>query len=130
MKRWILVIFLLTLVISATGCLDQSKGSSTSRLRSKDKEVEESSIQPQQDAPAQSNCTEMDPHPIAISIEEKFDASYDEVMGWYCAGSAFSDILLALETKKLTDVPVPDLLSRVKTQTWEEIWLDLGVTSQ
>ena len=128
MKKWIIVLLALTLVFSITGCQDQTN-SSPSWFRTKDKGTERTPIQTEADSTT-NNCTALDPHPVAQSIEEKFDVSYDDIMGWYCGGSAFSDILLALETEKLSDVPVPDLLLKVKTQTWEEIWLDLGITPE
>jgi hypothetical protein len=130
MKRWIIFIVVFTLTFTAVGCQDRSLDSSSTRLRSKNKEIDERSVHSSEDDSPDSNCTEMDPHPIAKSIEENFDISYGEIIGWYCDGYAFSDILLALETEKLVDVSIPDLLSRVETQSWEDIWLDLGVTTE
>ena len=57
------------------------------------------------------NCSALNPHPMAESIVEQFEVAYEQVMTWYCDGYAFSDILLALETAKLVDQDVPDLLS-------------------
>lgn len=75
------------------------------------------------------NCTEQNPHPMGLSISEQFQISYEQVMTWYCQGDAFSDILLALETQEIADeVEAEELLSRLETQTWEEIWEDLGVS--
>jgi len=75
-------------------------------------------------------CPEEDPQPIAVSIAEKFDVSYKEVISWYCDdGYIFEDILLALQTSKMSDMDPDTLLEETETKTWEEIWDDLGITS-
>ncbi|MFO8036280.1 MAG: hypothetical protein R6U57_06620 [Anaerolineales bacterium] len=76
-------------------------------------------------------CPEEDPHPMAVSISEKFDVPYQEVINWYCEGEyLFEDILLALQTSKMSDAEPGDLLEQTKTKTWEEIWEELGITNQ
>jgi len=75
----------------------------------------------------ETNCSSLNPHPLAESITEQFEVSYDQVMTWYCDGAAFSDILLALETVDLVDESVEELLSMVENMTWDEIWQELGV---
>ena len=76
------------------------------------------------------NCTQYNPHPMGESIAEKFNASYEDVMGWYCDGYAFEDILLALQTSQLVEESPQNLLSRLDTQSWEEIWEELDLTAQ
>lgn len=73
------------------------------------------------------NCTEYNPHPMGESIAEKFDTSYEDVMGWYCDGYAFEDILLALQTSQLTGESPDVLLEKLINQSWEEIWKELGL---
>ena len=75
----------------------------------------------------ETNCSSLNPHPMAEGMAEQFDVTYDEVMTWYCDGYAFSDILLALETELLVDQSAEELLSMFDNQTWEEIWVELGV---
>ena len=75
----------------------------------------------------ETNCSALNPHPMAEGMAETFEVSYDQVMTWYCDGSAFSDILLALETDQLVDQSPEELLSMLEDSTWEEIWQDLGV---
>jgi hypothetical protein len=75
----------------------------------------------------ETNCSTLNPHPLAISITEQYEITYDEVMTLYCDGYAFSDILLALETEGLVDQSTEELLLLLETSTWEEIWQDLGV---
>jgi hypothetical protein len=78
----------------------------------------------------ETNCSTLNPHPMAEGMAEQFEASYDEIMTWYCDGAAFSDILLALETEELVDLSVEELLVMVEESTWEEIWEDLGVNPE
>lgn len=73
------------------------------------------------------NCSSLNPHPLAEGITEQFDVTYDQVMTWYCDGAAFSDIMLALETVELADISVEELLSMLDENTWDEIWQELGV---
>ena len=64
------------------------------------------------------------------SIADKFNAAYEDVMGWYCDGYAFEDILLALQTSQLVEDSPQSLLSRLDTRSWEEIWEELDLTTQ
>jgi len=62
-------------------------------------------------------------HPIGESIADTFDIAYDEIMHYYCQGSDFEDILLALETASESKVPFSEvILSRQEQQPWEQIW--------
>lgn len=84
--------------------------------------------QPPPDAPADW-CVEVRPHPIGQSTADTYeDASYEQVMTWFCAGSTFDDILLALETADQTETTVDDLLARRAAGTgWDQIWQELGL---
>ena len=94
----------------------QSQGESTE---------DETQVEPTENP--ETNCSTLNPHPMAEGMAETFEVSYDQVMTWYCDGSAFSDILLALETEQLVDQSAEELLSMVDESTWEEIWVKLGV---
>ena len=116
---------LFTILLITAGCGDDSLKSSYFQTRPETDLVEESSIEPTENP--ETNCSTLNPHPLAEGITEKFSISYVEVMTLYCDGYAFSDILLALETEQLVDQSVEDLLSLLETRSWEEIWSDLGV---
>ncbi len=73
-------------------------------------------------------CVETNPHPVAQNIAAKYEVSYEQVVEWFCGGSNFDDILLALETRKLTDIPVEDLLARAEKIGWEQLWVETGLT--
>ena len=129
MKKGILIIAVgfisLLLMLCLAGCggdtLKASYYSSRDQISSLDDSSEESPGKPE------TNCSTLNPHPLAEGMAEQFEVSYEEIMTWYCDGYAFSDILLALETEQLVDQPARDLLNLLQTHTWEEIWIDLGV---
>jgi hypothetical protein len=60
-------------------------------------------------------------------INEKYEASQEELMRWYREGRSFQDILKALQTSQLTNIPPEELLTRSMTKSWQEIWKDVGV---
>lgn len=72
-------------------------------------------------------CTEVDPHPMGVSIAEKFDVSYERVMTWFCSGHTFDEILIALQTSGMSDMSVEELLTLRQSQSWDQIWVELGV---
>ena len=72
-------------------------------------------------------------HPIARGIADEYTSmtSYDKVMAWFCDGALFEDILNALTTEELTGVEAQVTLEMLSTgKTWDEIWLELGVTEE
>ena len=69
-------------------------------------------------------------HPIGQSIASQFPdlTAYEEVMVWFCNGFEFEDILTALQTSEETSIPAGELLDAFANgQTWEAIWLELGL---
>lgn len=76
-------------------------------------------------------CLGTEPHPIAVNIAANYDVDYAQVMDWYCNGSGFDDIILALETQSLTpDAVVEDLLQWISDgKTWDEIWGESGLVN-
>ena len=126
--RLVATIGLFILILITAGCGSDSLKSSFFQSRPETVLLEESPIEPTENP--ETNCSSLNPHPVAEGITEKFPISYDEVMTIYCDGYAFSDILLALETEQLIDQSVEDLLSLLETHSWEEIWDDLGVSPE
>jgi hypothetical protein len=76
------------------------------------------------------DCLGPEIHPMGQEIADQFDeATYEEVMTWFCNGAEFEDILIALQTEKDTGEPADDLLKLMAGgQTWEEIWDAIGLT--
>lgn len=75
-------------------------------------------------------CPDIEPHPIAVSIADDFDAPYEDVVEWFCGGHTFEDILLALQTDKLAPVGAEVLLAeRRQGKTWSAIWAERGITA-
>jgi len=128
MKKIFVLSVILLVALGTAGCQEQSIKSSSGPAQPEIVVEDEKQPELDQSPKPVTDCSTLNPHPIAQGMEEKFNVSYDEIMGWYCGGSAFSDILLALETEKLAEISVPELLSMVKIQPWEEIWGELGVS--
>lgn len=84
-----------------------------------DKLLHDSSISRTTVAVSKTNCTEFDPHFIGMSIAEKFDVTYKEMVGWNCDDKTFEDILLALQTSQLSDKKPEELPAMLATQTWD-----------
>jgi hypothetical protein len=76
-------------------------------------------------------CTDKNAsHPIALSIAQKYEVAYEQVMGWFCAGYSFENILIALETSKAVEIPPEILLEMLLEKSWEEIWVEIGFVDE
>lgn len=76
---------------------------------------------------AEVECAQSEPHPMAESIAEQYGLSPQQVMVWACDGEEFEDILLALETSKLTGRSVEELLQMKGEIGWDQAWVELGL---
>lgn len=79
------------------------------------------------------DCYQEGSHPIGMSIAEEFPeiTTYEEVMTWFCNGAIFEDILNALATEELISVDANDSLQLIAAGlTWDEVWLELGLTEE
>ena len=132
-----LFIFVILILFALTAC-DDSPQKATQQVLGKEghstpappSTEEESGAEQSDEEKNTSACPEEDPQPIAVSIAEKFDISYEEVISWYCDdGYIFEDILLALQTSKMSEMEPETLLVEIESKTWEEIWDDLGITN-
>ena len=118
-KMVLLVALVLSLVIS--GC---QEGLKSIRFDST-KAVQESAAVESNQGPSEGegkSCPTPDPHPIAGNIAEKYQRDYQEIIDWYCQGYEFEDILLALQTHRLTDKEVSVTLNMTGNMSWKEIW--------
>jgi hypothetical protein len=89
---------------------------------------------PEGNTPAATNaptCYPEGDHPIAVSMAAQYSAitDYAEIMGWFCAGAEFEDILNALVTEELVGADPEALLVRIASgASWDQLWLELGIT--
>lgn len=60
-------------------------------------------------------------------IKTNSELTQTELMKWYRGGRTFQDIMKALQTSQLADISAEELLARIESQSWEEIWHELGV---
>jgi hypothetical protein len=74
------------------------------------------------------DCFATERHKVGEGIAATFEIPYEQVMTWFCQGSEFDDILLALQTSEGTGLPVEELLEkRAGGQSWEDIWKAIGL---
>lgn len=75
-------------------------------------------------------CLSEENNRIAQAIADDYDfTSYQEVMGWFCDGAAFEDILIALQTEELNGISAEEMLEMLSGGlSWEEIWQVIGLT--
>lgn len=67
-------------------------------------------------------CEDGKQHPDALALAEKYDVSYDNVIGFYCQGFTFGEIDLAFEISKDSGKLVEDLFSlRTSGLDWDVI---------
>jgi hypothetical protein len=83
---------------------------------------------PEQQNSADFDCQGSEPHPIGSNIAQTYEVPYEEVIGWFCEGYSFENILIALETSEATDVPAATLLEMLLEKDWEVIWDEIGLT--
>lgn len=60
-------------------------------------------------------------------LEDTYEISDQQLMKWYSGGKTFQDIMKALQTSQLAGLSPEELLIRTNTQSWEEIWKEIGV---
>ena len=119
---------IILLLISTVGCQENPLNSSNSL--SKPEEIYQEEIDSDTSENPETNCSAINPHPVAEGMTESFEITYDEVMTLYCDGYAFTDILLALETSELVDQSPETILVRLRTRTWQDIWDEFGVSPE
>jgi hypothetical protein len=67
-------------------------------------------------------------HPVGEKIAATYNVTYEEVMGYFCHGAGFGQIMLALQTQEITQTPAADLLQMKKEQGgWGQLWHSLGI---
>ncbi|MFC1936812.1 hypothetical protein ACFLYP_04010, partial [Chloroflexota bacterium] len=71
-------------------------------------------------------------HPIGEAIAESYEsADYEQVMTWFCNGAEFEDIMTALETEQDSELTAEELLLKLaEGQSWEEIWVEIGLIEE
>jgi hypothetical protein len=78
-------------------------------------------------------CTETDSkhHPLGEKLAQRLDASYLEVMTWYCQGYKFSEIAQAYRISRAAGVAVDELFTqRSNGVSWSEILKMYGLNGK
>lgn len=123
MKRYIVILTLLTFAL--TGC--SFLGNNNAGIQDVEESITATEIPPAE------VCITGEEHPIARNMAATYSeiTTYEEIVGWFCQGALFEDILNALTTEELTEVDAGVTLQMLADgKTWDEIWLELGITQQ
>jgi hypothetical protein len=96
-------------------------------------EAEASPRSPSQPTPSEEEgdlerCTSAAPHPKGTRLAERYDVSYDEIMGWFCDGFGFGEVNRAYSLSLKKDMPVEEIFAlREDGLGWGQIKKQLGV---
>ena len=76
------------------------------------------------------DCPSSAAHELGAAIARDYDfTSTEQVMTWFCDGAEFEDILVALETAEQTGASAEEMLIMLAAGlTWEEIWIEVGLS--
>ncbi|GAB4467500.1 MAG: hypothetical protein Kow00124_00480 [Anaerolineae bacterium] len=67
-------------------------------------------------------CVGAAPHPAAQALADQYGVGYDQIMEWFCSGSGFGEIVLALNLGAGTGIPPAEVLEMRETQGgWGQI---------
>jgi len=77
-------------------------------------------------------CLNSEMSVLGRNIASQFEnVSFEQIMTWFCSGAEFEDILIALQTEKVTSQPAQELLEMLVTDlTWDEIWQSIGYINE
>lgn len=76
-----------------------------------------------------SSCASSEASKIGEAIAKDYAfTNTEQVMGWFCNGAEFEDILVALETADQTGASAEEMLEMLAAgMTWEEVWQVVGL---
>ena len=67
-------------------------------------------------------------HPFAAAIAETYGTSVSDVMGFFCNGYGFGEIILALQTHQVNGEGITSMLDLRKSgHGWGQIWQEMGM---
>jgi hypothetical protein len=60
-------------------------------------------------------CTHEKQHPVGLKLAEKYQVSYEEIMGWFCQNFGFGEIDLVYEMSQESGISIAELFA-MKTE--------------
>lgn len=80
--------------------------------------------------PPQPGCTNQT-HPVGVKLSVTYGVPYEEVMGWFCQGFGFGEIMLALQASQHSELSAEEiLLLKLELGGWGEVWHHLAMLEQ
>ena len=122
-------------VDTMTALLDQLP---TDQLSALEQSLEEETPAPQPvegeeppiSEPLLTGCTNQT-HPIGVKLATAYRVPYETVMGWFCQGFGFGEIVLALQASQHSELSAEEiLLLKVELGGWGEVWRHLAMLEQ
>lgn len=75
-------------------------------------------------------CTDQT-HPVGVKLSVTYGVPYEEVMGWFCQGFGFGEIMLALQASQHSELSAEEiLLLKLELGGWGEVWRHLAMLEQ
>jgi hypothetical protein len=118
---------LAVLIVAPTGlALASSAGSAPREVAAQTEDPEEGDDN--SDSPYCTGEAGERQHPVAANIAATYQVGYGEVIGYFCDGYGFGEIMLAYVTGEFAGTPPTDLLDmKGKGHAWGRIWKELGL---
>ncbi|MEW6504107.1 MAG: DUF5667 domain-containing protein [Chloroflexota bacterium] len=70
-------------------------------------------------------------HPLGVKLSVTYGVAYQSVMGWFCQGFGFGEIMLALQASQHSELTAEEiLLLKVELGGWGEVWRHLAMLEQ
>ncbi|MCX7977133.1 MAG: DUF5667 domain-containing protein [Bellilinea sp.] len=70
-------------------------------------------------------------HPVGVKLAVTYAVPYEDVMGWFCQGFGFGEIMLALQASQHSELTAEEiLLLKVELGGWGEVWRHLAMLEQ
>lgn len=110
-------------VLAACGGSSDGNTNNNSNAQTNSTDNQEANTQLEEE----SYCAGEEDHAFAQGIANSYEVPYEDVIGYFCDGYLFEDILLALETSRQSDRSVEELLEWNLEINWIDIWEELGL---
>jgi hypothetical protein len=119
-----------TVEVEGTFNEDGSISALSVRVEEPDEGQEEGETPDEQDDPSGGFfCTQSEvQHPFGARLAERYEMDYETLQAWFCEGFGWGQIMLALQTGKITgEDPASFLEARSNGLGWGQIWQGLNL---
>ena len=116
-----------TLTVTVTGTINPTVTGTPATATPTPSQTPTSTVVPKNDSSRCDNRTQQQPE--ALRLAQRFNVSYDEIMGWFCKGFGFGEIDLAYDLSHSSGMPVSQIFAlRSSGLGWGQIKQQLSAT--